>query len=173
METAILNRKPSNLQIIAEGRVAKIDLQIEEICMVEMQPHANGEETNSPVMIQFFGCLKNSSYYLRVFDHRQASREAFQEGGEKALIEVFNQTPCLARFAVKRCQYLAIVDIGTDDVHDGGTKEQLVITTTDQFRHSTHRVMRNGDLVALHLATGICLVEPRPAKPKPLRSEAN
>lgn len=144
--------------VIGEGRVTKIDLPLDgaEVRLLFT------EELESPVVLTFKDPI--TGYYVNIFDHRKASREAFRLGRAEVFEQAFYMTPCLVGFRLKgRTQYFVINDIGTTDMRDGGESESLNLTRRDLMDHERYRVVIDADKKsAIHPATGICLVRPRP-----------
>lgn len=144
--------------VIGEGRVVRIDLPLDgaEVGLL------SEEDPESPVVLTFRDPA--TRYYVRIYDHRQRSRETFRRGDDEAFERAFYETPCLVGFRLKNGQYVVINDIGTPDMRDGGGNEALILTARHIINHAECRVM-SGNKPAIHHATGICLVEPRPKPP--------
>lgn len=144
--------------IIAEGRLHAIGLDVSKAQIV---PFTIGD-LEAPIVVTVKG---DRGFYIRIYDHRQATREAYANGGNVAA--AFGQCPCLVRFAVKKgTQYVVLADLGTADMVDTGRKHPLVLTKTGHYDKDFFRVKCLDDQPALHLATKICVVEPRPPKPE-------
>ena len=145
--------------IVAEGRLARIDLRVSEATEVR---RLITDDPESPVELRSQG---PRGFYIRVFDHRKGAREAFQLGGMPVYAAFFIlDLPCVCGFRLKGAtQYVALNDVGTPDMRDGGEGEGLLLTRAGSFDKSQWKVMAQGK--ALHLDTGICLCEPRLPKP--------
>jgi len=144
--------------VLGEGRVERIELDPKVAEEVEML--AVEEQDQPPVVLRFWD--PERSYYLSIYDHREASRKAFLNNGD--LLKVFHKAPCLVGFRKKgKTSYCVITDLGTPDMRDGGEDERLVLTRTGAFDKRRYRVIGQNQ-PAIHPATGICLVEPRPAE---------
>ncbi len=156
----VLLDEPNSDTVAGEGRVTEIQLTLDG-CEVSVLDEADPE---SPVVLKFTD--ENTGYYINIYDHRRISRETFRSNDDSAFEEAFVVTPCLVGFRLKgKTQYIAINDIGTADMRDGGEGEKLILTRVGWFDSTKYRVF-NQSRPAIHVATGICLVEPRPKPAK-------
>lgn len=148
---------------VGVGRIVKIRLDISDVDCAFLN---NPPREDDPVVF----CFEEmpGGYYIDVYDHRLKVREAFRKGNKEDLAAVFTgSVPCVGGYRLKeQRQYIVLLDIGADlKIPDGGPEQKLILTCGGQFSRRTHRVMRNGGRDALHKATKICVVEPRPPKP--------
>lgn len=136
-------------KVRAEGRVIKIEIYANEARHIKWL----NSEDEAPILLIFDG---RNGRYLTVYDHRKESRKALEISKEHFVDQFRGNVPCLAGFRVKRGLYLILTDIGTDDVADKG--ESWILTRNGNgYNHKTHKMVEK----ACHIATGICLVEPR------------
>lgn len=151
--------------IVGQGRVVKIDLPWPG---VEFKP-MNPDDLESPIVWKFKG---DKSFWINIYDHRTDVRQAYAKFFNKEiklvdLIRAFRLTvPCLGRLALKgQTQYISLTDLGVTDMFDSGD-HGLSLIVAGSFDHDTLRVIRDekSGQMAMHPATRICLVEPRPPK---------
>lgn len=149
-----------NVRILGEGRVVRIEINIRNSKnKIEL---LNKDNPKSPVVVKIVG---DNGFYIRLFDHRVEAIQVFRSYGSATYQMKFTGiVPCLAGYRKKSdVQYIALADIGTPDMLDGGEKEALILTYSDIRDKSQYRVTQLAGEIhpALHKATKICLCEPR------------
>lgn len=149
----------NEIVVLGEGRINRIDLDLidaSDPCLMD------SDKPDSPVLLDFYD--QDVKYYLRIYDHRDESRRAYMEGTNGEFAAAFKKTPCLCGFRKKGATlYCVLADIGTADIRDN--KEEFILTKVRTFNRIELRVIGGTEnKPAMHPATGICLVEPRPAK---------
>ncbi|MEI6039911.1 MAG: hypothetical protein WCP93_01010 [Candidatus Berkelbacteria bacterium] len=153
--------------IIGQGRIVMIDLPFQG---VEFKP-MNPDDVESPIIWKFTG---EKGFWINIYDHRMKTRQAYVKFFEKEiqvieLVREFRRAmPCLGRFSLKgNTQYISLTDLGVEDMFDSGD-HGLRLTLAGSFDHDAFRVIRDekSGKMAMHQATKICLLEPRPAKPE-------
>lgn len=153
-----MNGQPSTEKVvIAEGRVAGIwlDPATAKVTWLDVPEH----DGPKPVRVTYKNL--DSGHYVVVYDHRLDVGAALSRGRHGFNKAFAASVPCLGSFRRKgRTLYIVLADIGTKDIRDGGESEKFVLGYAGEFDHESHRVMANG--AAIHPATGICLLEPRP-----------
>lgn len=152
---------------ITEGRIVQIALSCRWVNSVILD-QAHGQAV---VIFSF----KDEKGYICVFDHRVSTYnfmcaarsinpKEWSEKFYKELGSIFRQTPCVGGLRVKiqgghYIPYVILSDIGTTDIHDGGSTDNLTLTVVGHYNKKTHRITALGD--AQHKPTGICLIAPR------------
>lgn len=146
---------------VAVGRIKEIQLDLEGVEAGLL----NVEDQETPVVLVFKG---PTGFYIPIYDHRQAVREAFQQGGDQTLQEAFESSvPCVGGYRIKgNRQYIVLADLGTLDIRDGGEEEALVLIRFDREAKEKYRVAaRPHDPVPMHRDTKIAVCEARPQRP--------
>ena len=111
---------------VVVGRIGLIRL---DIAGVEAGP-LSLEDPESPIALEFRN--SKTGFYIVIYDHRRAVRQAFDQGDDAFQLAFEKTVPCVGGFRLKENrQYIVLADLGTPDIHDGGPDECLVLTRYD------------------------------------------
>jgi len=154
------NQKPQP-RILIQGKILEIGLSITKADMVTRR-----EGDDQPVAITYEG---RNGKFINIFDHRAATVAAwaqYQVDHDKDRLDAaFAACPCLGRMAEKTSQYIVLTDMGVEDMWQEGDEEELILTRGGEFDRKNFFVPNE----AIHPATSICFIAPRP--PEPEKSE--
>lgn len=148
--------QPVRPRILIQGRVLEIGISIAKADMV-----ARRDGDDQPVVFTFNG---RNGKFINIFDHRAATALAWAQyqldKDQDKLDAVFASCPCLGRMAEKTARYIVLADIGTADMWEDGDEAELVLARGGEFNRTDFMVIDE----AIHPATGICFIAPRPSK---------
>lgn len=144
-------------EVIAEGRVVEISLNPKLAQSVELLMIDGKIKDDSPVVLTFAG---DNDHYLRIFDHRYLPKAEFY-AGFMAVTEDYcrafaSNLPCLAGVRKKSGLYVAITDLGTPDMLDGGSRQKYhLLNISDEHAFLYQPIVKR----SLHHDTGIMLAD--------------
>lgn len=151
-------------RIRIQGQIAEIGISIKDADMVSRR---DGDD-DQPVVFTFKG---RNDKFINIFDHRReviAAWAQYQVDKDRDRLDAaFAACPCLGRMAEKTARYIVLADLGTADMWEEGDEPEMILTRGGEFNRADFTVPNE----AIHVASGICFIVPKPPKPEKVEVE--